>query len=217
MIFADRTEAGRLLAERLLHLRPEQPVVLALPRGGVPVGFEIARVLVAPLDLVLVRKLGAPFQEELAVGAVSDGEHVELVTDPELIATLGVTQDYLETAKATALHEIERRRRAWMGDRQPVSVAGRTAIVVDDGIATGATMQVALRATRLRRPAHLVLAVPVAPKDTLRKLRPEVDEIVCLETPRRFMAVGQYYDAFPQLRDDEVTALLEQAQTSRTR
>ena len=143
--------------------------MLALPRGGVPVGFEIARALAAPLDLVLVRKIGAPYQEELAIGAIADGEHPELVTDPGLIAGLDVTAEYLEQAKAAALQEIERRRRAWLGDRQPVDVAGRTAIVVDDGIATGATMRVALRATRRRKPARLVLAVPVAPPDTHRR------------------------------------------------
>ncbi len=211
MPFPDRTEAGRRLAERLLQYKDRQPVVLALPRGGVPVGFEIARALAAPLDLVLVRKIGAPFHEELAIGAIADGEHPQLVTDAGLIGELAVTPEYLEQTKTTALKEIERRRRAWFGDRQPVDVAGRTAIVVDDGIATGATMQAALRATRLRKPARLVLAVPVAPPDTLRKLRHEADETICLETPAEFFAVGQFYHAFPQLRDQEVTSLLEQA------
>ena len=151
MQFADRSEAGRRLAERLLGFKDKNPIVLALPRGGVPVGFEIARALAAPLDLVLVRKIGAPHQEELAIGAIADGEHPELVTDPGLIVGLDVTPEYLERAKATALQEIERRRRAWFGDRPRVDVAGRTAIVVDDGIATGATMRVALRATRKRK------------------------------------------------------------------
>lgn len=211
MLFHDRSEAGRQLAERLLPYKDRQPVVLALPRGGVPIGFEIARALSAPLDLVLVRKIGAPHHEELAIGAIADGEHPQLVTDPDLIADLAVTSEYLDQAKATALKEIERRRHAWFGDRQPVDVAGRTAIVVDDGIATGATMQAALRATRLRKPARLVLAVPVAPWHTLKKLRHEVDETVCLDTPADFYAVGQFYTAFPQLRDEEVTTLLEQA------
>jgi putative phosphoribosyl transferase len=210
-MFLDRTEAGRLLAQRLLGFKDQHPVVLALPRGGVPVGFEIARALGAPLDLVLVRKIGAPYQEELAIGAIADGEHPELVTDPGLIDGLDVTAEYLERAKATALHEIERRRRAWLGDRQPIDVAGRMAIVVDDGVATGATMRVALRATRRRKPARLVLAVPVAPPDTIEELRHEVDETVCLETPADFFAVGQFYQRFPQLRDEEVTALLERA------
>lgn len=211
MLFTDRHEAGRRLAERLLALKDKNPVVLALPRGGVPVGFEIARALAAPLDLVLVRKIGAPFQEELAVGAIADGEHPELVTDPQLVAHLDISPEYLEEAKSAALEEIERRRRVYFGDRQPVEIAGRTAIVVDDGIATGATMLAALRATRRRRPARLVLAVPVAPRHTLKKLRQEVDETVCLDTPADFFAVGQFYRQFPQLRDEEVIALLDQA------
>lgn len=211
MLFTDRHEAGRLLAERLLKLQDKRPVVLALPRGGVPVGFEIARTLAAPLDLVLVRKIGAPHQEELAVGAIADGEHPELVTDPDLVAYLDVSPDYLAKTKAAALREIERRRHAYLGDRQPVDVTGCTAIVVDDGIATGATMLAALRATRRRKPARLVLAVPVAPRHTLDKLRHEVDQVVCLDTPADFFAVGQFYREFPQLQDAEVIALLTQA------
>ncbi len=211
MQFADRSEAGRRLAERLLGFKDKNPIVLALPRGGVPVGFEIARALAAPLDLVLVRKIGAPHQEELAIGAIADGEHPELVTDPGLIVGLDVTPEYLERAKAAALQEIERRRRAWFGDRPRVDVAGRTAIVVDDGIATGATMRVALRATRKRKPARLVLAVPVAPPDTLEELRREADETICLDTPADFFAVGQFYRRFAQLRDEEVTVLLDRA------
>jgi len=211
MMFTDRHEAGRRLAQRLLALKDKRPVVLALPRGGVPVGFEIARVLAAPLDLVLVRKIGAPFQEELAVGAIADGEFPELVTDPELVADLGVSSEYLEQAKSAALREIERRRRVYFGERQPVEVVGCTAIVVDDGIATGATMLAALRATRRRKPARLVLAVPVAPHHTLQRMRREVDETVCLDTPADFSAVGQFYRRFPQLEDEEVTALLDQA------
>ena len=211
MRFHDRHEAGERLARRLLKFKDEHPIVLALPRGGVPVGVEIARALAAPLDLVLVRKIGVPWQPELAIGAIADGEHPELFTDARMIAELGVTPAYLEEAKAAALTEIERRRRAWLGDRQPVEVAGRTAILVDDGIATGATMEVALRATRQRKPARLVLAVPVAPPGTIAKLRKEADEIICLDTPEEFFAVGQFYRHFPQLEDDEVTALLGEA------
>lgn len=211
MLFTDRHEAGRQLAARLQALRLSRPVVLALPRGGVPVGFEIARTLGAPLDLVLVRKIGAPDQEELAVGAIADGPQPELVTDADVARFLSVSPAYLEAAKATALQEIERRRRVYFGDRAPVDIADRSAIVVDDGIATGATMLAALRATRRRKPARLVLAVPVAPPDTLERLRGEVDRAVCLETPDDFYAVGQFYRAFPQLSDAEVTGLLEQA------
>ena len=211
MQFADRHQAGRLLAEQLAHLKHQHPVVLALPRGGVPVGYEIARALAAPLDLVLVRKIGAPHQPELAIGAVADGERPELVTDPQIASWLAVPPDYLEAVKARELAEIERRRKLYFGDRTPLEVAGRAAILVDDGIATGATMLAALRATRRRAPARLILAVPVAPRDTLDRMRVEADEVVCLDTPSDFMAVGQFYRSFPQLRDEEVIRLLEAA------
>ena len=186
-------------------------MVLALPRGGVPVGFEIARELRAPLDLILVRKIGAPDQPELALGAVADGESPELVVDERLVAALGVTGDYLADAKAAALAELERRRSAYLRDRPSVPVEGKPVIVVDDGIATGATMLTALRATRLRRPSHLVLAVPVAPTETIERLRTAADEVVCLNMPAEFLAVGQFYRAFPQLSDDEVISLLDQS------
>jgi putative phosphoribosyl transferase len=212
MAFADRQQAGQRLAKRLAHLKDQHPVVLALPRGGVPVGYEIASALAAPLDLVLVRKIGAPDQPELAIGAVADGEQPELVTDPRLASWLSVSPEYLEATKARALGEIERRRKLYFGDRAPEEVRGRTAILVDDGIATGATMLAALRATRRRAPARLVLAVPVAPPDTLERLRGEADEVICLDTPAGFMAVGQFYRRFPQLEDGEVIALLAAAQ-----
>jgi putative phosphoribosyl transferase len=211
MLFTDRRDAGRQLAQRLVALKDRNPVVLALPRGGVPVGFEIARVLGAPLDLVLVRKMGAPFAAELAIGAVADGEVPELVINAPLIADLDISPDYLEEAKSAALLEIERRRRVYLGDRLPVDVAGCTAIVVDDGLATGATMLAALRGIRRRNPARIVLAVPVAPKHVLKRLRREVDETVWLATPTDFMAVGEFYQNFPQLRDQEVTALLNRS------
>ena len=211
MIFADRHEAGRLLAAKLRERRYKNPVVLALPRGGVPVGYEVACALAAPLDLVLVRKIGAPQQEELAIGAVADGGQPELVTDPRLIAHLGVSSEYLEEMKAAALGEIERRRRIYLKDRAPVDVRGRTAIVVDDGLATGSTMRAALRATRRRQPARLVLAVPVAPADTLERMTGEADETVCLHGAADFFGVGQFYRDFRQLHDVEVTDLLDRA------
>jgi putative phosphoribosyl transferase len=211
MLFTDRHEAGRLLAKRLLALKDKHPVVLALPRGGVPVGFEIARALAAPLDLVLVRKIGVPQREEFALGAVADGEHPETVIDQRIVESLEISPEYIEEAKSAALQEIERRRHVYLGDRQLVDVAGCTAIIVDDGIATGATMLAALRATRRRAPARLIVAVPVAPGDTLERLRPEADKIVCLDTPADFFAVGQFYREFPQLRDGEVVALLDRA------
>jgi putative phosphoribosyl transferase len=183
MLFTDRQDAGRQLAERLLTLKEKKPVVLALPRGGVPVGFEIASTLRAPLDLVLVRKIGSPNDEELAVGAIADGDDPDLVTEPHLVADLDISPEYLEEGKSQALIEIERRRRVYLGDRRPVDVAGRTAIVVDDGVATGATMLAALRGIRRRNPARMVLAVPVAPKHALEQLCREVDETVCLHIP----------------------------------
>jgi putative phosphoribosyl transferase len=212
MLFNDRREAGRLLAGRLLHLKDNSPVVLALPRGGVPVGFEVARALAAPLDLVLVRKIGAPHNEEFAVGAITDGEHPTVVIDQHLVRRLEISSAYLDEAKTGALAEIERRRHVWLGDRPAVDISGRTAIVVDDGIATGATMRAALQATRARKPARVVLAVPVAAPDSLDALRREADDVVCLDVPENFMAVGQFYRHFPQLRDAEVTALLAEAQ-----
>lgn len=211
MIFADRSEAGRLLAAKLRARRRDDPVVLALPRGGVPVGYEIASALSAPLDLVLVRKIGAPQQEELAIGAIADGAEPELVLDPRLIASLGISAERVAELKAAALQELERRRSVYGKDREPVEVRGRTAIVVDDGLATGATMRAALRATRRRKPARVVLAVPVAPPDTLERMRGEADETVCLHVAPEFFGVGQFYRDFNQLDDAEVITLLDKA------
>ena len=212
MKFADRGEAGRQLADKLLHLKDGQPVVLALPRGGVAVGFEIARTLDAPLDIVLVRKIGVPSQPELAVGAVTDGASHEIFIDRDLATSLDVRDSYIKEETARQLEEIERRRKSYCEGRPAIEIAGQTAIVVDDGIATGATMRVALQAVRRRGPARLVLAVPVAPPDTLAALRKEVDEAVCLETPIELGAIGFYYRDFHQMRDSEVTDLLARAQ-----
>jgi putative phosphoribosyl transferase len=211
MVFIDRRDAGKQLAELLLAWKEKNPVVLALPRGGAPVAFEVAQALGAPLDLVLVRKIGAPSQEELAVGAVADGEDPEIVTDPLLVAALDISPTYLEKAKTAGLEEIERRRQAYLGERKPASVSDRTAIIIDDGIATGATMLAALRATRRRKPMQIVLAVPVAARDVLNRLHREADHVVCVHTPTDLGAVGQFYRRFPQLRDQEVIELLEQA------
>jgi len=211
MRFADREAAGRLLADVLSPLKAAQPVVLALPRGGVAVAAPIARALAAPLDVVLVRKIGAPGHQELAIGAIVDGEAPELVLDPERVAAMHVGAGYIEKAQHAALREIERRRAVYTAGRPRAEVAGRTAIVVDDGVATGATVLAALRAVRRRGPARLVLAAPVAPPDVAARLRAEVDEAVFLDTPADFYAVGQFYDAFPQLEDDEVIALLRNA------
>jgi putative phosphoribosyl transferase len=210
-VFADRTAAGRGLAEALRRFADERPVVLALPRGGVPVAYEVAKALRAPLDLVLVRKIGAPFQPELAIGAVVDGERPELVINRDLVADCDIPESYLEEERDRQLAEIERRRQLYLAGRPRAPVADRTAIVIDDGIATGATMEAALRATRNGRPRRLVLAVPVAPPDTIERLRGEVDEVVCLMMPAFLGAIGSFYRDFRQLDDDEVVRLLEQA------
>jgi putative phosphoribosyl transferase len=168
----------------------------------------VAEALGAPLDLVLVRKIGAPDQPELALGAVVDGDRTETVLNQDLIDALGVTDDDIRAAERRELAEIARRRRAYLGRRAPVPVAGRTAIVVDDGIATGATMRAALRAVRQQAPKRLVLAVPVAPAEFVARIRAEVDDVVCLMTPDAFYAISIYYADFTQLTDDDVTAIL---------
>ncbi len=211
MIFADRTDAGRRLADKLKSFKETRPVVLALPRGGVPVGFEIASALGAPLDVILVRKIGAPFQQELALGAIVGNGTIERVMDSSLISELDVSRDYLEEEIARESTEIERRRKLYYGKRQPAEIRGCTAIVVDDGIATGYTMRAALRATRRREPERIVMAVPVAPSGAIEALRQEVDEIVCLATPEDFWAIGAFYSNFRQIDDREVMDLLARA------
>lgn len=208
MIFRDRRDAGKRLGEKLQHLKDKQPVVLALPRGGVPVGREIADALAAPLDVLLVRKIGVPWQPELALGAVADGAPPETFIDRELAAALEISGDYVKEETARQLAEVERRRQAYCAGRAPLDIAGHTAIVVDDGIATGATMRVALQAARRRNPARLVLATPVAAPDTIEKLRPLADEVVCVDTPAGLGAIGFFYTDFHQMSDDEVTAVL---------
>ena len=214
-LFANRAEAARALAQRLVALKLAPPiVVLALPRGGVPIAAEIAHVLHAGLDLVLVRKIGVPWQPELALAAVVDGETPEIVVDDEVQRMAGVDHDYIEAQALIGLKEIERRREVYLRGRAPLPLAGVTAIVVDDGIATGTTMRAALRALRRRQPARLVLAVPVAPHDTVEALRPEVDDLVCLAEPDPFHAIGLHYADFHQIGDDEVIAALDGALAS---
>lgn len=210
--FASRAEAGAALAERLLALHLSGPiVVLALPRGGVPVAAVVARALDAPLDLVLVRKIGAPWQPELAVAAVVEGDPPQIVIDEAVQQAVGVDAQYIRAQAGRELIEIARRREVYLKGRPVAEVAGRTAIVVDDGIATGTTMRAALKALRQRHPSRLVLAVPVAPADTLLALRGEVDQVVCLAQPFPFHAVGQHYVDFHQVADDEVVAELAAA------
>jgi predicted phosphoribosyltransferase len=208
MPFRDRREAGQGLARALQHLKGEHPVVLALPRGGVPVAAEVARVLAAPLDLVLVRKIGVPYQPELAMGAVVDGPEPLVVRNEDVIRIAGVTEQEFRQVEEREIAEIQRRRSRYLGDRAHPELAGRVVIVIDDGVATGATTRAALRAVRERKPRRLILAVPVAPTDTIRELRDDADEIICLEEHASFMAIGVYYADFAQVSDEEVTKML---------
>jgi erythromycin esterase-like protein/predicted phosphoribosyltransferase/predicted alpha/beta-hydrolase family hydrolase len=209
-LFVDRTDAGRQLASRLEALDLPDPVIYALPRGGVPLAVEIAQALGAPVDLVLVRKIGAPGHPELALAAVVDGEDAQTVINEEVMAQTGGDATYLEKVRAKELSEIERRRALYFGGRERVSPAGRTAIVVDDGLATGATAKAALRALKRNGAAKVVLAVPVGPADTLEAMRAEADMVVCLHTPERFFGVGAFYGDFHQLTDKEMLGQLRQ-------
>ncbi len=208
MPFKNRSEAGRKLAAALAKYKDQEPVVLALPRGGVPVAAEVAAALDAPLDLILVRKIGVPTQPELAMGAVVDGGAAIVVRNEDVIQLAGIEEADFAAVCAAELAEIERRRQLYLGGRERADVAGCTAIVIDDGIATGATTRAALRATRRRNPKRLVLAVPVAPTDSLAELRGEADDIVCLEHHDLFGALGFYYRDFHQVPDKDVIEIL---------
>ncbi len=214
--FADRRAAGRELAAKLIELRAAHPamlapVLLALPRGGVPVSLEIARALGAPLDLVMVRKVGVPFQPELAAAAVADGDAPLVVVNRDVVRLAGLDDATLQAAERRELAEIARRRALYLQGRAAVEVEGRDAIVVDDGVATGATTRVALRSVRLRRPRSLTLAVPVGPREVLDAIAPEVDHLVCLRRPEDFWAIGAFYADFRQVDDAEVVAMLDEA------
>ena len=209
MPFKNCSDAGRKLAKALAGYEEQQPVVLALPRGGVTVAAEVAAVLNAPLDLILVRKVGVPFQPELAMGAVVDGGAPIIVRNEDVIRLADVDESEFKGICDSELAEIERRRQRYLGSRQRADVSGRTAIVVDDGIATGATTRAALRATRIRHPKKLVLAVPVAPTDTVAELRSEADEVICLEDHEFFGAIGTYYADFSQVSDETVIDILK--------
>lgn len=211
-MFTDRKDAGRRLATALKELHLESPpVVLAIPRGGVPVGFEVARALGAPLDIIVARKLGAPGQHELGLGAIVDGDHPQSVLNEEIIKELGVSPEYIKTEIDKELKEIRRRQSTYRKGRAPVDVAGRTVILIDDGIATGGSIRAALRGVRRLGPTKVVLAVPVAPSDTVESLRPEADQVVCLDTPEFFFAIGEFYEDFGQTSDEEVIELLDKA------
>lgn len=210
--FLDRRDAGRRLAVALRHLRDTNPVILALPRGGVPVAFEVAQVFDAELDLILVRKIGAPGHEEFGIGAIVDGTHPQLVLNEEAARQVGADSAYLQAQMRKQLAEIERRRLLYQTGTPPADTRGRTVILVDDGIATGGTVRAALKALMRSDPARLVLAVPVAPAEVVTELAQECDEVVCLATPDPFYAVGLHYRDFDQTTDEEVVALLRRAQ-----
>jgi predicted phosphoribosyltransferase len=209
MPFRDRADAGRKLAAALQRYREQRPVILALPRGGVAVAAEVAAALDAPLDLLLVRKIGVPYQPELAMGAVVDGATPVIVRNEDFIRVSGIGEAEFKRVCNAELAEIERRRKRYLKDRPRAEIAGRVVIVVDDGIATGATARAALRAVRTLKPQRLVLAVPVAPTDSVAALKAEVDDIVCLEQPESFGALGFYYADFHQVSDEEVIAALK--------
>jgi putative phosphoribosyl transferase len=209
MAFLDRIDAGRRLARRLERFRDEDVVVLGLPRGGVPVAFEVARALGAPLDVIVVRKLGVPFQPELAMGAIGEGQ-VQLL-DPDVVRVTGVTDGEIAAVERRERAELARRTKRFRADRPGIALAGRTAIVVDDGLATGSTARAACQVARAQGAVRVVLAVPVGPPRTVDELREEVDEVVCLEQPGWLHAIGQAYDDFAQTSDDQVVALLDRA------
>jgi putative phosphoribosyl transferase len=207
--FADRREAGRRLAAELLPLAPQDPVVVGLPRGGVPVAEEVARALGAPLEILAVRKLGAPHNPEYGIGAIAeDGTRV---VDPQALAALDVDDAALGVIVSRETTELRRRVALYRGDRPPLSLRDRTVIVVDDGVATGVTDAAALRAIRRQEPRHVILAVPVCAPDSAARLRHEADEVVCLVAPANLFGVGQWYRDFAQVDDAEVIAALARA------
>jgi len=210
MIFANRTEAGRRLAARLKkYVNRNDVIVLGIPRGGVPVAFEVAAALNLPLDILVLRKLGVPGHEELAFGAIASGGIQ--VLDADIVEGLGISDLMIKLVTRAEAEELNRRERLYRGGRPPLDVYGRTVIVVDDGIATGSSLRAALRALREMKPAAVTIATPVAPQATCNHLRSEVEELVCLEMPEPFYGVGQFYGDFSAVSDDEVNELLERA------
>lgn len=213
MLFIDRTDAGRHLAQRLLWLRDADVVVLGLPRGGVPVAFEVAEELHAPLDVIVVRKLGVPFQPELGFGAIGEGG--VRILDDHIVRVSGLTESQVSDVEAEERAQLEHRLRLLRGGRPPVPLTGRTAIVVDDGIATGSTARAACAVARARGASRVVLAVPVCPAGGIPALGPVADEVVCVQSPARFFAIGEWYAEFTQVPDTEVMTLLDKASAAR--
>lgn len=214
-MFRDRREAGRLLAERLSGYRDQKPIVLALPRGGVEVGYEIARAMGAPLDVVVARKLGTPGQPELALGAIGPGG--TYVLNEDVLGWLDVSEDELEQIASQEAREMERRMRLFRGDRPEPILKGKTVILVDDGIATGMTVRAAIEYVDQQEPGHLVLAVPVCAAGTAEVLRSEVDDLISLKTPLELLAIGHWYEDFEQVSDEEAVELLERSRGGEVR
>jgi putative phosphoribosyl transferase len=210
MIFENRVQAGRRLAEKLKKYAGRQDViVLGIPRGGVPVAFEVAKAIQAPLDIFLSRKLGVPWQEELAFGALASGG--VRILDWDLIRSLGLPEEEIERITRTVNAELERRELVYRGGQPSLQLEGKTVLLIDDGIATGSSMRAAIKALRQMTPARVVVAVPVAPIETYNSLKPDVDEMVCVYAPEFFFAIGQFYEDFSQTTDQEVTELLRRA------
>jgi putative phosphoribosyl transferase len=209
--FRDRAEAGRVLADIIVRHRFIDPLVLALPRGGIPVALPVAQALRAPLDLLFVRKIGAPEQPEFALAAVIEGEPEHMTLNAELAEHLRVPADWLETRCAEAHAEIARQRKRYCHGRKRPDLAGRSLIVIDDGIATGTSLRAAIAGLRLAEPNDITVAVPVAPPDTVNAMRSQVDDLICPLQPRHFQAVGFFYDDFHQVEDDEVVRLMGEA------
>jgi len=211
--FHNRQDAGRRLAVELAEYATEQPIVLALPRGGVPVGYEVARALGAPLDVWVVRKIGVPWHQELGLGAVAEGGFVHYTR--EIISRIGISDDDLQAVTQAKRREVEERVRTFRGDRPAPVVRDRTVLLIDDGIATGGTVRAAIASIRAQHPKKLVLAVPVASPDTVRALLPEVERVVSLLTPPNLYAIGLWYEDFTQVADEEVVELLDRARKER--
>ncbi|MHC4717026.1 MAG: phosphoribosyltransferase [Planctomycetota bacterium] len=209
MVFEDRVDAGRQLAQKLTHLGRTKPIVLALPRGGVVVGYEVSRAMHAPLDVIVARKMGAPDQPEFGFGAVGPGD--VRVLDQRSVRLLGLTNSRIERIATHELAEMARREELYRQGRPAVDVAGRTIILVDDGAATGVTMQAAIQSARMGKPERIVCALPVAPPETAQTLALAVDELICLDQPTPFAAVGQWYRSFAQASDEEVVDLLKRS------
>lgn len=216
MLFRDRAEAGRRLAQALLPYANEHPVILALPRGGVPVAAEVAAALHAPLDLILVRKIGVPGQEELAMGAVVDGSAPLIVCNEDIIRLANITEETFAAVRDRECAEIERRRQRYVGTRPRIDITQRVTIVIDDGIATGASARAGLQALRLQQPKMLILAVPVGAVETIEAMKADADAVICIEKEEALGAIGLYYADFRQITDDEVVAILKRFPASST-